>query len=80
MLTCQCLLKSRSELNSGTVHMFWCMMDEHMHFWCHPRIMCSHGSHERLTKCAYIIFESWVYDLTENANHNTMKRFEAFNQ
>ncbi len=80
MLTCQRLLRSRSELNSSTAHIFWYMMDEHMHFWCHPRIMRSHGSHELFLKCAYIIFESWIYDLTENANHNTMKRFEAFNQ
>ncbi len=78
MRICQRLLRSRSELISGAAHIFWYMMDEHMHFRCHPRIMCSHGSHE--LKCAYIIFESWMYDLTENANHNTTERFEAFNQ
>ncbi len=26
---------------------------EHMHFWCHPGIMCSHGSHERFHESLY---------------------------
>ncbi len=60
MLSCQRLLRSRSELNSGTAHIFWYMMDDQMHFWSHPRIMCSHGSHERFLKCADIIFEFWI--------------------
>ncbi len=80
MLTLQRLFRSRPELNSGTAHVFWYMMDEHMYFWCHPGIMCSHGSHERFLKCAYINFGFWIYDLTENANHNRTKRCEAFNQ
>ncbi len=80
MLTLRRLLRSRSELNSGTAHIFWNMMDVHMYFWCHPGIMCLHGSHERFLKCAYIIFGFWIYDLTEKANHNTMKHFEAFNK
>ncbi len=80
MLTLRRLLRSRPVLNSGTAHIFWYMMDEHMYFWCHSGIMCSHGSHERFLKCAYIIFGFWIYDLTENANHNTMEQFEAFNQ
>ncbi len=62
MPTLRCLLRSRPELNSGTVHIFWYMMDEHMHFWCHPGIMCSHGSEERCLECAYIIFGFWIYD------------------
>ncbi len=65
MLTLRCLLRSRSELNSGTAHILWYMMDEHMYFWCHRGIMCSHGSHERFLKCACIIFGFWIYDLTE---------------
>ncbi len=80
MLNLQRLLRGRSEWNSSTGHIFWYMMDEHMHFWCHPEIMCSHGSHENFLKCAYIIFKFWIYDLTENANHSTIKHFEAFNQ
>ncbi len=55
-------------------------MDEHTYFWCHPGILCLHGSHECFLECAYITFGFWIYDLTENTNYNTMKRFEAFNQ
>ncbi len=51
-----------------------------MYFWCHPGILCSHGFHKRFLECAYIAFGFWIYDLTENTNYNTMKRFEAFNQ
>ncbi len=40
------LYRNAGEFKSGTV------MDEHMHFWCHPRIMCSHGSHQLFLKCA----------------------------
>ncbi len=80
MLTLRRLLRSRSELNSGTAHILWYMMDEQMYFWCHPGIMCSHGSYERFLKCAYIIFGFGIYDLTAKANHNRMKHFEAFNQ
>ncbi len=79
MPTLRLLLRSRPEMNSGTAHIFWYMMDEHMYLWCHPGITCSHGSHERFLKCACIIFGFWIYDLTENANHSTMKRFKAFN-
>ncbi len=32
MLTRQRLLRSRPELNCGTAHIFWYMLDEHMHF------------------------------------------------
>ncbi len=73
MLTLRRLLRSRPELNSGTAHIFWHMMDERMYFWCHRGIMCSHGSHQRFLECAFIIFCFWIYDLTENTNHNTMK-------
>ncbi len=59
MLTLRRFLRRRLELKSGTAHIFWYMMDEHMHFWCHPWFMCSHGYHELFLKCAYIIFESW---------------------
>ncbi len=76
MLTFRRLLRSRLELNSGTAHVFRYIMDEHMNFWCHPMIMSSHGSDER----AKTIFEFWIQGWTEKANHNTMKRFEAFNQ
>ncbi len=72
--------KIESWENSGTAHIFWYMVDEHMYFWCHPGIMCSHAYHERFLKCAYIIFGCWIYDLTETANHNTMKHFEPFNE
>ncbi len=80
MLNPQLLLRGKSEWNSGTAHIFWYMIDEHMHFWCHPEIMCSHGSHERFLKCVWTIFEFLIQDPTENANHNTIKCFEAFNQ
>ncbi len=53
MLTRQRLLRSRPELNSGTAHIFWYMMDENMYFWCHPGIMCSHGSHESFHESLY---------------------------
>ncbi len=56
MLTLRRLLRRRYELNSGTTHIFWYMMDAHMYFWCHPGIMCSHGFHKRFLKCVYIIF------------------------
>ncbi len=36
MLTLRRLLRSRPELNSGTVHISWYVMDEHMYFCCHP--------------------------------------------
>ncbi len=68
------LLRSRPELNSGTAHIFWHMVDEHIYFWCHPGILCSHGSHERFLECGYITFGFWFSDLTENPNYNTMKR------
>ncbi len=32
MLIVQYLLRSRPELNSGTVPIFWFIIDEHMHF------------------------------------------------
>ncbi len=80
MLTVRRLLRSRPELNSSTAHIFWYMMDKHMYFWCHPGITCSHCSHERFLKCAHIIFGFWIENLTENANHSTMRHFEAFNQ
>ncbi len=80
MLTLRRVLRSRPELNSGSAHIFWYIMDEHMHIWSKPRIMCSYGSHELFLKRNYIIFESWIEDLIESANHNTMKCFEAFNQ
>ncbi len=56
ILICQRLFRSRYELNPATAHIFRYMMDKHMHFWCHLRIMCSHGSRELFLKCAYIIF------------------------
>ncbi len=78
MLALQRLLRNRSKWSCGTAHIFWYMMDEHVYFGCHPGILCSHGSHERFLECAYITVGFWIYDLTENTNHNTMKRFEAF--
>ncbi len=80
MLALQRLLRRRPKWSCGTAHIFWYMMDKHKYFWCHPWIMCSHGTHERFLECAYITFGFWIYDLTENTNYNTMKRFEAFNQ
>ncbi len=68
MLTFQRLLRSRPEWDSGTMQIFWYMMDEHIHFWCHPGNMCSHGSHQLFLKCVYIIFEFWIQDVTENRN------------
>ncbi len=38
MLTLQHLLNSRPKWNSGTAQIFWYMMDDHVHFWCHPEI------------------------------------------
>ncbi len=80
MLALQRLLRSRPKWSYGTAHIFLYMLDEGMYFWCHPGILCSHGSHERFLECASIIFGFWIYDLTENTNYNTMNRFEAFNQ
>ncbi len=80
MLTRRHLLRCWPELNFSAAHIFWYMVDENMHYWCHPEIICSHGSHERFLKCAYIIFEFWIQDLTENANHNRLRCFEAFNK
>ncbi len=60
MLACRRRLRSRPELNSGTARIFWYMMDEPMHFWCHPGFLCLHDSQERFLKCAYIIFEFWI--------------------
>ncbi len=57
MLNLQRLLRGRCEWNSGTAHIFWYMMDKHMHLWRYPEIMCSLGSHELFLKYAYIIFE-----------------------
>ncbi len=80
MLALQHLLRSRPKWSCGTAHIFWYMMDEHMYFWCHPEIMCQHGSYERFLKWAHTIFGFWIYYSAENANHNTMKRFETFSQ
>ncbi len=60
MLSLQCLLRGRSEWNSGKAHIFWYMMDEQMHFLCHSEIVCSHGSDEGFLKCAYNILECWI--------------------
>ncbi len=73
MLTCQRLLRSRSELNSGTTHIFWYMMDEHMNFWCHPRIMCSHGSHELFLKCSFRVLKL-RYDRKGKLQHDEALR------
>ncbi len=51
------LLRGRFKCNSGAAHIFWYMMDEQMHVWCHLQIMCSHGCQERFLKCAYTIFK-----------------------
>ncbi len=60
MLTLQRLLRSRPELNSVMAHIFWNMMDEHMHVLCHLVVMCSNGSNKLFIKCFYIILESWI--------------------
>ncbi len=78
MLALQRLLRSRPKWSCGTANILWYIMDEHMYFWCHPGILCSQGSHERFHEYAYIIFDFWIYDLTENTYYNTTKRFEAF--
>ncbi len=65
MLALQRLLRCRPKWSYGTAHISWYIMDEHMYFWCHPGILCSHGSHERFLECAYITFGFRIYDLTE---------------
>ncbi len=60
MLTLQNLLRSKPKLNSGTTHIFWYMMDEHMCFWCHPENACLHCFRELFLEYAYIIVKLWV--------------------
>ncbi len=57
MLTPQRLRRSRPKWNSGMAHIFWHMMDEHMHFWYQPEIVCLNGVYERFLEYVYIIFK-----------------------
>ncbi len=58
MLTCQRLLRSRSELKSGTAHIFWYMMDEHMHFFCVILRLCVRMAPMNLS--SNVLSLSWI--------------------
>ncbi len=49
-----CRFRRRLKYNSGSVLIFWYMMDEHMEFWCHPEIVCLHSFHEFFLEYVYI--------------------------
>ncbi len=60
--------------NSGTAHVFWYTMDEHL------EIVGPHGFRELFVEHVYIIFKFWVCDFTESVNQGKKKSLETFNQ